>query len=45
MWAIDFPYQPSAPAVKFMDEAPLDPNVKAKVYGGNAERIFHIKRA
>jgi len=44
MWAIDFPYQPTAPAVKFMDDAPLDPAVKAKVYGGNAKRIFHIDR-
>ncbi|MEI9851327.1 MAG: amidohydrolase family protein [Sphingomonas sp.] len=42
LWAIDFPYQPTAPAVKFMDDAPLDPAVKAKVYGGNAQRVFHI---
>jgi 5-carboxyvanillate decarboxylase len=45
MWAIDYPYQPSAPAVKFMDEAPLSDADKAKVYGKNAERIFHIKPA
>lgn len=44
MWAIDFPYQPTAPAVKFMDEAPLDTSVKARVYGENAKRIFHIVR-
>jgi 2,3-dihydroxybenzoate decarboxylase/5-carboxyvanillate decarboxylase len=42
MWAIDYPYQPTAPAVKFMDDAPLDEEVRAKVYGGNAARIFHI---
>lgn len=42
LWAIDYPYQPMEPAVKFMDTAPLTDAVKAKVYGGNAERIFHI---
>ncbi len=42
MWAIDYPYQPTEPAVRFMNEAPLDDATKAKVYGGNAERIFKI---
>ena len=43
MWAIDYPYQPTEPAVRFMDAAPLSDEDKAKVYGGNAERIFKIK--
>lgn len=42
MWAIDYPYQPTLPAVAFMDSAPLSDVEKAKVYHGNAERIFHI---
>lgn len=42
MWAIDYPYQPTRPAVEFMDSAPLSPEDKAKVYHQNAERIFHI---
>jgi 5-carboxyvanillate decarboxylase len=42
MWAIDYPYQPSQPAVEFMDAAPLSDADKAKVYHQNAERIFHI---
>jgi 2,3-dihydroxybenzoate decarboxylase/5-carboxyvanillate decarboxylase len=42
LWAIDYPYQPQKPAVDFMDTAPLSDEVKAKVYGGNAERIFRI---
>jgi 2,3-dihydroxybenzoate decarboxylase/5-carboxyvanillate decarboxylase len=42
MWAIDYPYQPSAPAVAFMDAVELDPADKAKLYHRNAERIFHI---
>ncbi len=43
MWAIDYPYQPSAPAVAFMDSAPVSDVDKAKLYHQNAERIFHIK--
>jgi len=43
LWAIDYPYQPSAPAVAFMDAVDLSPQDKAKVYHGNAERVFHIK--
>ncbi len=42
MWAIDYPYQPTAPAVQFMDEMALSPEVKSKIYGENAARIFHI---
>jgi 5-carboxyvanillate decarboxylase len=45
MWAIDYPYQPSAPAVKFMDTAPVSAAEREKLYHGNAERIFHIKPA
>ena len=42
MWAIDYPYQPTGPAVAFMDGVDLPADVKAKVYAGNAARIFHI---
>ncbi len=45
MWAIDSPYQPSAPAVKFMDTAPVSAAEREKLYHGNAERIFHVKPA
>jgi 5-carboxyvanillate decarboxylase len=44
LWAIDYPYQPTAPAVAFMDAAPLTQADKAKVYGENAARIFHIAK-
>jgi 5-carboxyvanillate decarboxylase len=43
LWAIDYPYQPSAPAVAFMDSAPVSAAEREKIYHGNAERIFHIK--
>jgi 5-carboxyvanillate decarboxylase len=42
LWAIDYPYQPSAPAVAFMDSAPVSDAEREKLYHGNAERIFHI---
>ncbi len=45
LWAIDYPYQPSAPAVAFMDSAPVSAAEREKLYHGNAERIFHIKPA
>ncbi len=45
LWAIDYPYQPTAPAVAFMDAALLSDADKAKVYFRNAERIFHIEPA
>jgi 5-carboxyvanillate decarboxylase len=45
LWAIDYPYQPSAPAVAFMDSATVSTAEREKLYHGNAERIFHIKPA
>jgi 2,3-dihydroxybenzoate decarboxylase/5-carboxyvanillate decarboxylase len=45
MWAIDYPYQESESAVKFMDGADISESHKALVYHGNAERLFHIAPA
>jgi len=42
MWAVDYPYQETHEAVRFMDEAPISDAVKAKIYHGNAERVFGI---
>ena len=42
MWAIDFPYQPTTPAVTFIDTAPISDAEREKIAHGNAERIFHI---
>jgi len=42
MWAVDYPYQPMAPAVQFIKTAPIAEDVKAMVAGGNAARIFRI---
>lgn len=43
MWAIDYPFQPTAPAVSFIETAPLTEPERNKIAHGNAERIFKIK--
>jgi predicted TIM-barrel fold metal-dependent hydrolase len=43
MWAIDYPYQPTPPAVAFIDHAPLSEVERTKIAHANAERIFGIK--
>jgi len=42
LWAIDYPYQPTTPAVEFMDSVPVSDAEREKLYHGNAERVFHI---
>jgi 2,3-dihydroxybenzoate decarboxylase/5-carboxyvanillate decarboxylase len=42
MWAIDHPYQPTAPAVAWMDAAPISDADRELIYHANAERIFGI---
>ena len=42
MWAIDYPYQPTAPAVAFLESAPLSDREREQVAYRNAERIFRI---
>ena len=42
LWAIDYPYQPTTPAVQWIDAAEIDPKHKEMICHGNAERIFHI---
>ena len=42
LFAIDYPYQQHAPAVKWMNECDISDADKEKVFGGNAARIFHI---
>lgn len=42
MWAIDYPFQPTGPAVSFIDSAPLSDDERAKIAHLNAERIFKI---
>ena len=43
MWAIDYPYQPTAPAVAFLESARLSAADLERIAHGNAERIFGIR--
>jgi 5-carboxyvanillate decarboxylase len=45
MWAVDYPYQPTAPAVAFMDGVQVSDAERHQLYHGNAERLFHIAPA
>jgi 2,3-dihydroxybenzoate decarboxylase/5-carboxyvanillate decarboxylase len=45
LWAIDYPYQPSAPAVAFMDSVAVTDAERHQLYHANAERLFHIAPA
>lgn len=42
MWAIDYPYQPTAPAVAFLESAPASEKERAQIAHSNAERLFRI---
>jgi 5-carboxyvanillate decarboxylase len=45
MWAIDYPYQPTPPAVQWIEAAPLSDDERARVCHRNAERVFRIPLA
>jgi 5-carboxyvanillate decarboxylase len=45
MWAIDYPYQPMEPAVRFIEQFECTDAERHALCHGNAERIFHIDPA
>lgn len=45
MWAIDYPYQPTGPAVAFLESAPLSDQEREQIAHRNAERIFVLPSA
>jgi 5-carboxyvanillate decarboxylase len=45
MWAVDYPYQETHEAVRFMNDAPIADDDKAKIFHRNAERVFRIPAA
>ena len=45
MFAIDYPYQLTEGAVRFLDEADISEEDKIKIYAKNAERIFGVSPA
>jgi 5-carboxyvanillate decarboxylase len=42
MWAVDYPYQETVEATKWLDDAPISAADKAKIFHRNAERLFKI---
>jgi 5-carboxyvanillate decarboxylase len=42
LWAIDYPYNPTDTAVAFLDAAKISDEDRAKIYHGNAERVFKL---
>lgn len=42
MWAIDYPFQPTAPAVAFLESAQLSAEERSRIAYANAERVFRI---
>jgi 2,3-dihydroxybenzoate decarboxylase/5-carboxyvanillate decarboxylase len=42
MWAIDYPYQPMEPAVRFIEQFECTDEERHALCHGNAERVFHI---
>lgn len=45
MWAIDYPFQPTRPAVAFLHSLPLSDEDRERLAHVNAERIFGLRRS
>jgi 2,3-dihydroxybenzoate decarboxylase/5-carboxyvanillate decarboxylase len=44
IWAVDYPYQPMAPGVAFMDRVDVSEADREAIYHLNAKRVFHIEQ-
>jgi 5-carboxyvanillate decarboxylase len=42
MWAVDYPYQETVEATRWLDDAPIPDEEKAKIFHRNAEKVFRI---
>jgi predicted TIM-barrel fold metal-dependent hydrolase len=42
MFAVDYPYQETMEAVRWLVDAPLPEAIKRKIFQENAERVFRI---
>jgi predicted TIM-barrel fold metal-dependent hydrolase len=42
LWAVDYPYQETLEATRWLDNAPIPDADKDRIFHGNAERIFKI---
>src|SRR5919108_1828094 len=39
LFSVDYPFVPNPPGMKWMQDIPLGPEDRAKIYGGNAKRL------
>jgi 2,3-dihydroxybenzoate decarboxylase len=42
LFSVDYPYESTAAACTFIEEAPLDEKTRAQVCHGNARRLFKL---
>ena len=42
LFSVDYPFVLNAPAMKWMQDIPLGPDDRAKIYGGNARRLLRL---
>jgi 2,3-dihydroxybenzoate decarboxylase/5-carboxyvanillate decarboxylase len=42
MWAIDYPYEPTAPALAFIESATISETHRERIAHANDERIFRM---
>ena len=42
LFSVDYPFVPNAPGVKWLREAPLSPEDRAKIFAGNARRLLKL---
>jgi len=42
LWAVDYPYQETVEATKWLDDAPISAQDKAKIFQLNAEKVFKL---
>jgi predicted TIM-barrel fold metal-dependent hydrolase len=43
MWAIDYPFRATAPAVAFLESAPLSDRERSQIAHRNTERVFRMR--
>ena len=42
LFGVDYPFAPSEAGTRWLDAAPVDHDVRKKIYSENAIRIFHL---
>ena len=42
LFGVDYPFAPSAVGTRWLDAAPIDHDVRKKIYSENATRVFHL---